>query len=79
MFIIKIKTVRLILLKMKTITGKIGEKYKENPIDVEGYVFDSDSANTEGISPKIQRISILLQKRQTLSLNCSSICQFWKT
>lgn len=34
---------------MKTITGKIGEKYKETPIDIEGYVFDSDSANTEGI------------------------------
>ncbi|EGP4757673.1 lectin [Enterococcus faecium] len=37
------------LAEMKTITGKIGENYKEVPIDIEGYVFDSDSANTEGV------------------------------
>lgn len=37
------------LAEMKTVTGKIGENYKETPIDIEGYVFDSDSANTEGV------------------------------
>ncbi|WP_241161901.1 MULTISPECIES: MucBP domain-containing protein [unclassified Enterococcus] len=37
------------LAEMKTVTGKIGENYKEIPIAIEGYVFDSDSANTEGV------------------------------
>lgn len=45
----KDKDSQIDIAEMKTITGKIGEKYKETPIDIEGYVFDSDSANTEGI------------------------------
>ena len=75
----KDKDSQIDIAEMKTITGKIGEKYKETPIDIEGYVLTRIQRIQKASSPKIQRISILLQKRQTLSLNCSSICQFWKT
>ena len=53
---------------MKTITGKIGEKYKETPIDIEGYVFDSDSANTEGIfSENTEDIYFITEKANFIS------------
>lgn len=34
---------------MKIIIGKIGENYKEFFIDIEGYVFDFDLVNIEGV------------------------------
>ena len=64
----KDKDSQIDIAEMKTITGKIGEKYKETPIDIEGYVFDSDSANTEGIfSENTEDIYFITEKANFIS------------
>lgn len=33
----------------KQLTGKIGEQYKESPLSIDGFVYERDSGNTEGV------------------------------
>ncbi|MBE6171841.1 MAG: lectin [Enterococcus faecium] len=37
------------IAQSKTLTGTIGEAYKENPLVIDGYIFVSDSGNTEDV------------------------------
>ncbi len=59
----KDKDSQIDIAEMKTITGKIGEKYKETPIDIEGYVLTRIQRIQKASSPKIQRISIFITEK----------------
>ena len=67
------------LAEMKTITGKSERSIKKFLLILRDMFLTLIQRIQKVSFPKIQRISILLQKRKALSFSGSSVCRFWAT